>query len=101
MLPLVIRDLVKFLSFGLFLLAVLCAIGVATGYVLHWAIPSVSLEIGVLTGVVATGWAIDYICRMMSLIFEYERGSQDAAHDDLDVALADAIRRAASPKRSK
>ena len=46
---------------------ILLALGFAIGLLLHWLIPSIDLGIGVLIGVVATGFSVQFFGRITSL----------------------------------
>ncbi|MFL5800309.1 MAG: hypothetical protein ACJ8CR_00915 [Roseiflexaceae bacterium] len=45
----------------------LLALGFGIGLLLHWLVPSIDLGIGVLIGVVATGFSVQFFGRITSL----------------------------------
>ena len=49
----------------------LIGLGVGIGFLLHWMLPSVDLGMGVLIGVVATGFSIHYYARLMKVVDAY------------------------------
>jgi hypothetical protein len=46
---------------------ILIALGFAVGLLLHWLLPSIDLGIGVLIGVVASGFSVQILARVSSL----------------------------------
>ncbi len=50
----------------------LLGLGCAVGFLLHWLLPEVDLGIGVLIGVVATGFTIHFFSRIMVSMKAYE-----------------------------
>ena len=56
------RSLLGFLFIYLLVKTFLIALGVGIGFLLHWIVPAIDVGMGVLIGVVATGFSI-YILR--------------------------------------
>ena len=49
------------------------AFGVCIGLLLHWMLPRVSFETGILIGVVTTGFSIHFLSRLGNLLNSLER----------------------------
>jgi hypothetical protein len=58
--------LLSFLAAYLILLIGLLVLSIGTGYVLHRLMPSVDLGMGILIGLVATGFTIHFFARIMT-----------------------------------
>jgi len=46
---------------------VLLAVGIGIGFLLHWLVPAIDLGIGVLIGVIATGFSLFFFGRIATL----------------------------------
>jgi F0F1-type ATP synthase assembly protein I len=58
----------------------LIGLGVGIGFLLHRMLPSVDLGMGILIGVVATGFSIHYYARLMKYVDEYNHNQNE--YDD-------------------
>jgi hypothetical protein len=60
----------------------LIGLGVGIGFLLHWMLSSVDLGMGILIGVVTTGFSIHYYSRLMKFVEAYNH-NQDEDDDSL------------------
>ena len=61
------RSLLGFLFIYLLVKTFLIALGVGIGFLLHWIVPAIDVGMGVLIGVVATGFSIYFFGRISAL----------------------------------
>ena len=61
------RSLLGFLFIYLLVKTFLIALGVGIGFLLHWIVPAIDVGMGVLIGVVATGFSIYFFARISTL----------------------------------
>lgn len=61
------RSLLGFLFIYLLVKTFLIALGIGIGFLLHWIVPAIDVGMGVLIGVVATGFSIYFFGRISAL----------------------------------
>lgn len=82
--------------------AVLLGIGVGTGFLLHWLMPTLDLGMCILTGVVATGIAVHFLARLLAAVNEVD---DEEFHEEFERKTGRKVRLYAldafAPKRRK
>jgi hypothetical protein len=79
----------------LVILIVMVCLGIGIGFLLYWILPGVELGIGVLVGVVATGFCVDFVARILR---SYSSFAED---DERDRIILRQVRSRRSSKRNK
>lgn len=77
----------------LVILLVIVGLGTGIGFLLHWVMPAVELGIGIVIGVLATGFCLDLVARFMSA---YNSFVED---DEIDQIILKPVRSRRSSKR--
>jgi uncharacterized BrkB/YihY/UPF0761 family membrane protein len=77
------------------MLIVIVCLGTGIGFLLHWIMPTVELGIGILIGVVVTGFCLDLVARIIS---SYHSFVED---DEIDQTIVMPGRSRRSSKRNK
>lgn len=85
----------------LLILVLICGIGIGVGFLLHWIIPSIGVEIGTLIGVVTVGWAFYFYIRLMSTVTAIQEDELDTEHSEIETIVLKPIRSRRSSKRKK
>ena len=81
--------------FYLIVLVFIVGLGAGIGFLLNWMMPTVELGIGILIGVVATGFCLDLVGRLLN---SYDSFVED---DEIDRIVFKPIRTRRSSKRKK
>ena len=61
------RSLLSFLTIFLVIMGVLVGFGMGVGVLMRWLVPAIDVGVGTLIGVVATGFALLFFGRLMTL----------------------------------
>lgn len=86
----------------LLLLVLLGGVGIGIGFLLHWLIPDIGVDIGTLIGVVTAGWAIFFYARMMSAVSTIREDSElESVRPEIEAVILKPIRPPRSIKRKK
>jgi len=79
----------------LVILILIVCLGIAIGFLLYWILPGVDLGITILVGVVATGFCLDFVARLVS---SYNSFAED---DEIDRISLRPVRSRRGSKRNK
>ncbi len=65
--------------FGLVIMVCLCILGILTGYIMHWFMPSTSIDVMILTGVVLVCATVYLMIRLSIAMNAYQDARESQA----------------------
>lgn len=96
------RPVIFLLLVYLLILVLIGGVGIGIGFVLHWLIPDIAIDMGTLIGVVTVGWAGLVYARMMDAVVEiHEEEELESARREIETVILKPVPRPRSIKRKK
>ena len=93
------RPLLFFFLFFLLLLVLMGGAGIGIGFLLHWLVPAIGVDIGTLIAVIALGWTLYFFLRIMNALSVISYG--ETADSEFETIILKPMQRRRSTRKRK